>query len=58
MAERIRFHLDEHVDPDIARALHRYGIDVTTTVESGLRTQRDEVQWAFINQERRVMVTQ
>lgn len=57
MTERIRFHLDEHVDPDIARALRRYGIDVTTTVESGLRTQPDEAQWAFINQEQRVMVT-
>ena len=38
MTERIRFHLDEHVDPDVARALRRYGIDVTTTVETGLRT--------------------
>ena len=28
MAERIKFHLDEHVDPDIARALRRHGIDV------------------------------
>ncbi|GAB4412943.1 MAG: hypothetical protein Fur0044_07270 [Anaerolineae bacterium] len=57
MTEHIRFHLDEHVDPDIARALRRYGIDVTTTVESGLRTQPDEAQWTFINQEQRVMVT-
>lgn len=57
MAERIRFHLDEHVDPDIARALRRYGIDVTTTIEAGLRTQRDEAQLAFIRQERRVVVT-
>jgi hypothetical protein len=37
MADRIRFHLDEHVDPAIAAALHRAGIDVTTTVEAGLR---------------------
>ena len=42
MPERIRFHLDEHVDPDVARALRRYGIDVTTTVEAGLCTQSDE----------------
>jgi predicted nuclease of predicted toxin-antitoxin system len=57
MAERIRFHLDEHVDPDIARALRRYGIDVTTTVEAGLRTQNDAAQLAFIRHERRVIVT-
>ena len=57
MAERIRFHLDEHVDPDIARALRQHDIDVTTTVEVGLRTQSDEAQLAFIRQERRVIVT-
>jgi hypothetical protein len=38
MTDRLRFHLDEHIDPDVARALRRYGIDVTTTVEAGLRT--------------------
>lgn len=48
MAERIRFHLDEHVDPDIARALRRHGIDVTTTVEAGLRTRSDPAQLTFI----------
>ncbi|MBN1148174.1 MAG: hypothetical protein JXA78_13025 [Anaerolineales bacterium] len=26
MADRIQFHLDENVDPDIARALRRHGI--------------------------------
>lgn len=57
MVERIRFHLDEHVDPDIARALRRYGIDVTTTVEAGLRTQSDKAQLEFIRRERRVIVT-
>jgi hypothetical protein len=35
MADRIRFHLDEHVDPAIATALRRAGIDVTTTNEAG-----------------------
>jgi DNA modification methylase len=57
MADRIRFHLDENVDPDVARALRRHGIDVTTTVETGLRTQNDTAQLAFIRQEGRVMVT-
>jgi predicted nuclease of predicted toxin-antitoxin system len=57
VAERIRFHLDEHVDPDVARALRRYGIDVTTTVEAGLRTQSDVAHWEFAERERRVVVT-
>jgi len=57
VTERIRFHLDEQVDPDIARALRRHGIDVTTTIETGLRAQSDEAQWLFIKQERRVIVT-
>lgn len=35
LSEANVFHLDEHVDPDIARALRRHGIDVTTTVETG-----------------------
>jgi len=55
---RIRFHLDEHIDRDIARALRLYGIDVTTTVEAGLRTKMDEQQWLFIQQQQRVLVTQ
>ncbi len=57
MPEQIRFHLDEHVDPDIARALRRHGIDVTTTLEAGLRTASDEGQLAFICRENRVLVT-
>jgi predicted nuclease of predicted toxin-antitoxin system len=57
VVERIRFHLDEHVDPDVARALRRYGMDVTTTVEAGLRTQGDAAQLAFARRERCVIVT-
>lgn len=57
MPEHIRFHLDENVDPDIARALRHHGIDVTTTVETGLRTQGDDRQWAFIQHENRVIMT-
>lgn len=57
MSERIRFHLDEHIDPRIADALRRHGIDVTTTIEAGLRTRTDEAQWAFVYSERRVLVT-
>ncbi len=57
MTERIKFHLDEHVDPDIAKALRRYGIDVTTTVEAGLRTVDDPDHLDFIRREGRVVVT-
>ncbi|MGA7937936.1 MAG: hypothetical protein WCA35_30585 [Kovacikia sp.] len=47
MSSRIRFHLDEQVKSVIARELRRRNIDVTTTVEAGLRTQSDEVQLDF-----------
>jgi len=57
MADRIRFHLDEHVDPAIATALRRAGIDVTTTIEAGLRTKNDEAHLQFARDEGRVIVT-
>lgn len=57
MSERIRFHLDENVDPAIAQALQRYGVDVTTTVAAGLRTSSDTTQFNFIQSEQRVIVT-
>jgi predicted nuclease of predicted toxin-antitoxin system len=57
VADRVRFHLDEHIDPDIARALRSRGIDLTTTVESGLRTATDGAQLAFAIREGRSFVT-
>lgn len=57
MVDRIRFHLDEHVDPNIALALRQHGVDITTTLEAGLRTQSDEAHIAFAQRERRVIVT-
>jgi uncharacterized protein with PIN domain len=57
MPDHIRFHLDEHVDPDVARALQRYGIDVTTTVGAGLRTESDVAQLDLARREQRVLVT-
>jgi predicted nuclease of predicted toxin-antitoxin system len=57
MAERVRFHLDEQMDPDIALALRRHDIDVTTTVEAGLRTEEDGLQLDYIRAEGRVIVT-
>ena len=57
MADRIRFHLDEHVDPAIATALRRAGMEVTTTIEAGLRTRNDEAHLQFARTEGRVIVT-
>jgi len=57
VAERIRFHLDEHMDPDIAAALRRHGVDATTTAGAGLRTATDDVHFRFAQQQRRVIIT-
>jgi predicted nuclease of predicted toxin-antitoxin system len=57
MPSRVRFHLDEHVDSTISRALRGYGVDVTTTVEAGLRTATDQQQMAYAVRERRVLIT-
>ena len=53
----IRFHLDEHVPHAIAEGLRRRGIDVTTTVEAGLRSTTDDVHLAYAVEQRRVIVT-
>lgn len=47
MPKRIRFHLDENVDPDIALALRQTGIDVTTSQEANLLAESDTVQLDF-----------
>jgi predicted nuclease of predicted toxin-antitoxin system len=57
LAERIRFHFDEHIDPDIARALRRHGIDVTTTVEARLLSRSDQDQIEYARTSGRVLVT-
>jgi predicted nuclease of predicted toxin-antitoxin system len=57
VAERIRFHLDEHIDPDIAAALRRHGVDVTTTPQAGLRTANDDEHLTYAKTQRRVTVT-
>ncbi|WP_302884955.1 hypothetical protein [Kovacikia minuta] len=44
MHERIRFHLDENIDPAIALALRRAGIDVTTSQEANLLAESDIAQ--------------
>jgi predicted nuclease of predicted toxin-antitoxin system len=55
--DRIRFHLDEHVNPAIADALRRLDIDVTTTNDVQLRTHTDTVHWEYAQRESRVIVT-
>jgi predicted nuclease of predicted toxin-antitoxin system len=56
-SHRITFHLDEHVDPAMAAALRRHGIDVTTTIEAGLRGADDQTQLGFATSHGRVLVT-
>lgn len=57
MTDRIRFHLDESVDPELAAALRRYGIDATTSVEADLRGVADTAQLAYALRESRVLIT-
>ena len=46
-----------HIDPDVARALRQYGVDVTTTADAQLLNQPDTAHIAFIRKEKRVIVT-
>jgi predicted nuclease of predicted toxin-antitoxin system len=57
MIDRIRFHLDENVDPDIATALRRHDVDVTTTDDVQLRTRGDSAHWEHAQRELRIIVT-
>jgi len=53
----MRFHLDEHVPHAIAEGLRRRGIDVTTTVDAGLRGAADDVHLAYAVEQQRLIVT-
>ena len=57
MTDRIRFHLDENVNPVVFTALQRYGIDVTNTAQAGLLGSNDSSQLAYAKRENRVIVT-
>jgi uncharacterized protein with PIN domain len=57
MSRPLRFHLDEHIPHSVAAALRRFGIDVTTTPEAGLRQADDLAHLTFARQEGRVLVT-
>jgi predicted nuclease of predicted toxin-antitoxin system len=53
----LRFHLDEMVPSAVAAGLRRRGMDVTTTVEAGLRKSPDLDQLEYATREGRVLVT-
>jgi hypothetical protein len=57
MPKRIRFHLDEHVDHDIARGLRHRGIHVSTATDAALLGASDESDLEFAVRERRVIFT-
>ncbi len=57
MPGEIRFHLDEHVPPSIAKGLRRRGIDVTTTADAGLTSAHDVDHIAFALATARVIYT-
>lgn len=57
MTEKIRFHLDEHMDPDISAALRRYDIDITTTAEQDLLGGADQAHLDRARADGRVIVT-
>ncbi|WP_165063725.1 DUF5615 family PIN-like protein [Paludisphaera rhizosphaerae] len=58
MPRTIRFHLDEDVNPVIARELRKRDIDVTTSQEAGLLGTVDGEQIASALVDGRVLVTQ
>lgn len=47
MPERIRFHLDENVNPNIGLALRRAGANVTTSQDEHLLAANDVMQLEF-----------
>jgi predicted nuclease of predicted toxin-antitoxin system len=55
--DSIRFHLDEHMDPDIAVGLRRYGIEVTTTADQRMEGQSDAAHLLLARTQERVIVT-
>lgn len=57
MTDRIRFHLDESVDPAVADGLRRRGIEATSARDVGLLKASDPRQIAFAISESRTLVT-
>jgi len=57
MANRLQFHLDEHIPVAVAEGLRRRGVNVTTTVEEGLLSSTDRDQLEYARAEGRILVT-
>jgi hypothetical protein len=57
MTDRIRFHLDENVNPAVAEGLRRRSADVTPTQQAGLMRASEEKQLEFALVEERTLVT-
>lgn len=54
----IKFYIDEHIHPGVAKALRQRGIDVLTAQQAGNLNVDDEEHLQFAISEGRVMVTQ
>lgn len=59
MTERLRYYLDEHIDPAVAAQLRARGVDAITAAEAGRAGQSiaDIEQLAYAATQGRVMVT-
>jgi hypothetical protein len=58
MANAIKLYLDEQVDPDVAKGLRRYEIDVLTTIEAHRLGAKDDEQLAYATGLGRTVFTQ
>jgi len=57
VADAVRCHLDEHMDPAIAAALAKYGIEATTAVQQRFLGKSDEAHLVLGRLQSRVIVT-
>ena len=54
---KVRFYLDEHVDPDVARALRRRGVNVITAQEAQQQATNDMILFRTAAADGRVFVS-
>ncbi len=52
-----KLHLNEHLSPRLAQQLRRYGLDVTSTLESELVSKSDREQLEFCCADKRAILT-
>ena len=58
MADRIKFYMDEHVNPAVARGLRQRGVDALTARDAGKLNVEDEEHLAFATSQERVTISQ